>query len=112
MKVPLTDYDAYRNLREQERPVDSEKLKKPTREKGLILLNLKIQPPATKKYTPKFIMEELFKSHNWALLQDALLNLPKNEQDAYKNHFNGLIEGENDLGDQLFGNLNEFESDY
>ena len=47
---------------------------------------------------------------SWNDLQEALSNLDKDAQESLRNHFNDLIEGEEDLGDILFGTADEFDS--
>ena len=46
----------------------------------------------------------------WDDLIAAIDSLPQEEQDAIKLHFNGLIDGEDDLGDCLFGTAEDFDS--
>ena len=46
----------------------------------------------------------------WTQLQAAIEALPQDEQDAFKDHFNSCIEGEQGLGDILFGSYDSFES--
>ena len=46
----------------------------------------------------------------WKELQEELEKLPQDEQNEFKDHFNGLIDDEEDLGDILFGNYETFWS--
>ena len=50
---------------------------------------------------------------SWKDLHEATSNLSPEEQQAVKDHFNNLIDGEDDLGDILFGDdqdgADEFE---
>ena len=46
----------------------------------------------------------------WGELQAAIESLPSEEQDAFKDHFNTCIEGEQGLGDILFGSYDSFQS--
>ena len=54
------------------------------------------------------MLESLFE--NWDELRQMLEEKPEDEQEAIKDHFNRLIEDEDDLGDQLFGDADDFES--
>ena len=47
---------------------------------------------------------------SWSDLQEAIGKLDTSAQDALRAHFNELIEGEEDLGDILFGTADEFDS--
>ena len=44
----------------------------------------------------------------WKELQEAIQEMPQDEQDAFKDHFNSLIDDEQDLGNILFGNYETF----
>ena len=46
----------------------------------------------------------------WGELQASIEALPQEEQVAFKDHFNECIEGEQGLGDILFGSYDSFES--
>ena len=46
----------------------------------------------------------------WQELQNAIGELPEEEQTAFKDHFNNVVEGEPNLGDILFGDYDSFES--
>ena len=46
----------------------------------------------------------------WDDLQNAIGNLSEEEQQQLKDHFNGFIDGEDDLGDILFGTAEDFDS--
>ena len=48
--------------------------------------------------------------NTWGDLQAAIATMSENEKDQLKDHFNGLIEDECDLGDILFGSADDFES--
>ena len=45
---------------------------------------------------------------DWSQLGDELNQLPSMEQDKIKSHFNGLIDGFDELGEILFGDLDDF----
>ena len=45
----------------------------------------------------------------WNNFQGELNNLPAEEQDEIKGHFNGIIEEFDELGDNLFGEVDEFK---
>ena len=47
---------------------------------------------------------------HWQDLQAAIESLPEEEQEAFKTHFNECIEGEQGLGDILFGSYDSFDS--
>merc|ERR1719367_1134238 len=44
----------------------------------------------------------------WDDIKEALDNLTPEEADEFKEHFNKYIDGEDDLGDVLFGNADDF----
>ena len=46
----------------------------------------------------------------WDELQTAISNISEEEQQQLKDHFNGFIDGEDDLGDILFGTAEDFDS--
>ena len=46
----------------------------------------------------------------WDDVQTALGKLSEEEAEAVKKHFNELVEGEDDLGDCLFGSSEDFDS--
>lgn len=46
--------------------------------------------------------------NNWDELQEALDNLEENDRDAIKEHFNKCVDGEDDLGEILFGDVKDF----
>ena len=46
----------------------------------------------------------------WDDIQTSLAKLTPEESEAIKNHFNSFIEGEDDLGDCLFGTSEDFDS--
>ena len=46
----------------------------------------------------------------WEDVQTALNKLTQDEADAIKDHFNKFIDGEDDLGDALFGTSEDFDS--
>ena len=48
--------------------------------------------------------------NHWDELQEALATLPENEKTEFISHFNSCIEGQEDLGDILFGNKDDFRS--
>ena len=47
---------------------------------------------------------------NWDELQDALEELDDGDKDLLKDHFNACVEDEEDLGDLLFGEKEDFEN--
>ena len=48
---------------------------------------------------------------SWDELQDALEEIGEEEQQAVKDYFNQLVDGENDLGESLFGDdYKDFEA--
>ena len=47
---------------------------------------------------------------SWDDLSEAIRNLEEKQQEELKNHFNGLVKDENDLGDILFGDKADFEA--
>ena len=46
----------------------------------------------------------------WDDLQQAIGALAAEEQEELKDHFNSFIDGEDDLGDVLFGGADDFDS--
>ena len=54
------------------------------------------------------ICEALYEQ--WDALKAAIQELPVEEQKELRDHFNDKIEGEDDLGDMLFGDDDEFDS--
>ena len=47
---------------------------------------------------------------HWSELQYAIKDLPEDEQNEFKAHFDQVVEGEDDLGAILFGSWDEFDS--
>ena len=59
-------------------------------------------------YCPEFIVEQLMDA--WDDLQDKLSNLNEEDKTKIEEHFNNLIEYEDDLGTVLFGTADNFET--
>ena len=55
----------------------------------------------------KTIMDTVM--NNWDDLVEDLQKLSDEDQNTIKEHFNSLIAGEEDLGDLLFGEMNDFK---
>ena len=49
-------------------------------------------------------------SEDWSTLQTALNSLPEDDQAAIKEHFNTCIEDYDEIGDTLFGELEDFSA--
>ena len=47
---------------------------------------------------------------NWDALQEELDKLEDEQKNQIRDHFNSIIESEDDLGDILFGEIDDFES--
>merc|ERR1712173_495365 len=60
------------------------------------------------KSDPTFVVDTVHGS--WEELEEALGRLSADDKQAMKDHFNGLIADEDDLGDALFGTADEFKS--
>ena len=48
--------------------------------------------------------------NTWGNLQEAINAMGAEDQQELREHFNNLIEGEDDLGDALFGTADDFDS--
>ena len=57
---------------------------------------------------PNVVCDALYEA--WDELRTAIEALPETERDALKSHFNDLIEDEDDLGDHLFGDMEDAEA--
>ena len=55
------------------------------------------------------VIMNALKDH-WVELQYAIADLPSDEQEEFKTHFNEVVDGEEDLGEVLFGSYDAFES--
>ena len=47
---------------------------------------------------------------NWSALSEALNGLDEGDKTMIKEFFNNLLEGEDDIGDHLFGEYADFET--
>ena len=56
---------------------------------------------------PSAMLDEL--ENEWTTLQDKLEKDEAGEKDTMKDYFNGLLDGEDDLGDHLFGDFGDFK---
>ena len=59
---------------------------------------------------PGAVVEAMIDEENWKALRDAIERLPEEEQDALRDHFNEFLDEQDDLGDILFGDNDDFDS--
>ena len=76
---------------------------------GLTKLKVKCKVKKSRGMVDAMHIMLALKEH-WNDLKEALENLSKEEQDAFKDHFNNCIDGEQGLGEILFDSYDSFES--
>ena len=80
-----------------------------TRDVGFRAVKRKQKAKAGRGFeNPKTIIESILE--DWDSLQNELTKLPEEEQDALKEHFNGIIEEKDNLGDLFFGDCSDFNA--
>ena len=71
-------------------------------------IRCKVHTPG-RGHVDAFVVIKALKEH-WKELHAALEAMPEEERDAFKDHFNNCIEGEQGLGTVLFDSYDNFES--
>ena len=75
----------------------------------VVKLRIKAKSTSCRGTIDQTIIFEALENH-WPELQQALEQLPQDEKDAFREHFNNAIEGEDDLGEILFQDHETFKS--